>query len=327
MGLLVGTIDGEYECGNAYSEGQRRSPEKYEMIPDHSPLSVRLTVETMAGVTAAFVVSPFVSIIDKAITTNASGVEPLVPAVKNGLKTLFFRPIYFLKQPSFLFIWGVFSGTYAVANNVEALCGRDISVPSLGTKLPTSSHSASEQSSYAEQSNQIKPLYPKFLCTAFTNVTLSVAKDYAFARMFGKGPMKPMSRTSLGIFAIRDSMTILASFTLPPMIAEELVNKMAFTSKNAEITAQLLAPVSMQILSTPLHILGLDLYNKSSRDVKFSERLMFIKQEYLKTLMARVSRIFPAFGIGGVLNKQLRRQGHAFIHNFSVYNRCKSSYM
>jgi len=257
MGLLVGTIDDEYE-----------------VIPDNSPLSVRLTVETMAGITAAFVVSPFVSIIDKAITTNASGVEPLVPAVKNGLKTMLFRPIYFLKQPSFLLIWGVFSSTYAVANNVEALCGR----------------------------NQIDPLYPKFVCSAATNVTLSVAKDYAFARMFGKGTMKPMSSTSLGIFATRDSMTILASFTLPPIIAGELVNKMAFTPKHADITAQLLAPVSMQILSTPLHIFGLDLYNKSGSNVKFSERLMFIKQEYLKTLMARVSRIFPAFGIGGVLH-------------------------
>jgi len=271
MGLLVGTIDGEYE-----------------IVPDHSPLHVRVAVETLSGVTSAFVVSPFVSIIDKAITTNASGVEPLIPAVKNGLKTLLFRPIYFLKQPSFLFIWGVFSGTYAVANNVEALCGR----------------------------NQIESLYPKFACSAATNVTLSVAKDYAFARMFGIGPIKPMPSSSLGLFATRDSMTILASFTLPPIIARELVSKMAFTSKNADITAQLLAPVSMQILSTPLHILGLDLYNKSSRDVKFTERLMFIKQEYLKTLMARVSRIFPAFGIGGVLNKRLRRQGHEFIHSF-----------
>ena len=273
MGLLVGTIDGEYE-----------------IIPDKSPLYVRLTVETISGITTALLVSPFVSIIDKSITTNASGIEPLVPAVKNGLKTLFLRPIYFLKQPSFLLIWGVFSSTYVVANNVEALCGR----------------------------NNIDPLHPKFLCSAVTNVSASVAKDYAFARMFGKGPVKPMSRTSLGLFATRDSMTILASFTLPNLIAKKLVNNMAFTSKNADITSQLLAPVSIQIFSTPLHIYGLDLYNRTGNDVKFAERLTFIKQEYLKTLMARVSRIFPAFGIGGVVNKQLRKQGHFFIHNLPV---------
>jgi len=265
----VGTIDGEYE-----------------IIPDKSPLSVRLTVETMSGITTALLVSPFVSIIDKAITTNASGIEPLVPAVKNGLKTFLFRPIYFLKQPSFLFIWGVFSSTYVVANNVEALCGR----------------------------NNINPLYPKFFCSAVTNVTASVAKDYAFARMFGKGPVKPMPYTSLGLFATRDSMTILASFTLPHLIAEKLTKNMAFTSKNADITSQLLAPVSIQILSTPLHILGLDIYNRHGSDVKFYDRLTFMKQEYLKTLMARVSRIFPAFGIGGVVNKQLRKQGHTYIH-------------
>ena len=246
--------------------------------------------------TAALAVSPLVSIIDKAITTNASGLEPLVPAVVNGLKTFFFRPVYFLKQPSFLLIWGVFSGTYAVANTVESLAGR----------------------------SEIDPLYPKFLCSAITNVSLSVAKDYAFARMFGKGPIKPMPRTSLGIFATRDSMTILASFTLPPIIAGELVNKLAFTPKNADITAQLIAPVSMQIFSSPLHIFGLDLYNKAGSDVKLSERLLFIKQEYLKTLMARMSRIFPAFGIGGVLNKQLKRQGHEFIHKLYPYKSSQS---
>ena len=275
----VGTIDGEHE-----------------IVPDHSPLPVRLAVEAAAGITAALAVSPLVSIIDKAITTNASGLEPLVPAVQNGLKTFFFQPIYFLKQPSFLFIWGVFSGTYAVANTVESIAGR----------------------------SEIDPLYPKFLCSATTNVSLSVAKDYAFARMFGKGPIKPMPRTSLGIFATRDSMTILASFTLPPIIAGQLVNQMAFTPKNADITAQLIAPVSMQILSTPLHIFGLDLYNKARSDVKLSDRLLFIKQEYFKTLLARMSRIFPAFGIGGVLNKHLKRQGHEFIHKLYPYKSSQS---
>jgi hypothetical protein len=57
--------------------------------------------------------------VDKAIVSNASGVEPLVPCLINGIKTFFTNPVYFVKQPSFLLIWGVYGGTYIVANSIE----------------------------------------------------------------------------------------------------------------------------------------------------------------------------------------------------------------
>lgn len=40
--------------------------------------------------------------------------------------------------------------------------------------------------------------YPKFVASSFTNVTLSVLKDKAFAAMFGKGDPRPMSYKSMG---------------------------------------------------------------------------------------------------------------------------------
>ncbi len=140
------------------------------------------------------------------------------------------------------------------------------------------------------------------------NVTLSVLKDKAFARMFGKGDPRPMPTMSLGLFGTRDSMTILASFSLPGLISQRLQDDFKISKLTADTSAQLVTPVSMQILSTPLHLLGLDLYNRSG--VSGADRIAFIKQEYVKTVLARMARIFPAFGIGGVVNKYVRNSGN-----------------
>ena len=120
-----------------------------------------------------------------------------------------------------------------------------------------------------------------------------------------------MPYSCFGFFAGRDSMTILASFSLPGLIAKKLETDFAVNSKKADVAAQLITPVSMQIFSTPLHLAGLDLYNRSG--VTFFERLSFISQEYTKTTLARMARIFPAFGIGGVVNKKIRAYGRRWI--------------
>eukprot|EP01031_Cornospumella_fuschlensis_P039923 gene39923-48615_t len=237
---------------------------------DCSPLWARVTVESLAATLSAFTVAPAISIADKAIVSNASGLEPLVPSLLNGVKTLFTKPIYFLKQPSFLMILGVYSGTYIVANNIEAICQR-------------------------EKQN---PFYPKFIGSSIANVTLSVLKDKAFARMFGTGSPRPMPVSSLGLFAFRDSMTILASFSLPGLISVRLQHDLQLNKTFSDTASQLVTPCAMQVFSTPLHLLGLDFYNRSNASTL--ERKEFILREYVKTTLARIARIFPAYGIGGV---------------------------
>ena len=207
----------------------------------------------------------------------------LLPCLINGVKTFFFNPVYFVRQPSFLFIWGVYGGTYVIANSIEAICER----------------------------NHHSSFYPKFIGSSAANVSFSIIKDRAFARMFGKGGPRPMPYACFGLFAGRDSMTILASFSLPSLIARRLETDFAVNSKKADLAAQLITPVSMQIVSTPFHLAGLDLYNRSG--VTFMERLTFISQEYTKTTLARMARIFPAFGIGGVVNKKIRAYGRKWI--------------
>ena len=50
-----------------------------------------------------------------------------------------------------------------------------------------------------------------------------------------------------------------------------------------------------------------------------NEQREFIKKEYVKTTLARMSRIFPAFGIGGVVNKYVRKIGNE--HLREVYGK------
>jgi hypothetical protein len=40
------------------------------------------------------------------------------------------------------------------------------------------------------------------------------------------------------------------------------------------------------------------------------DRIAFIEREYVKTTLARMARIFPAFGVGGVVNKYVRNSGN-----------------
>ena len=40
--------------------------------------------------------------------------------------------------------------------------------------------------------------------------------------------------------------------------------------------------------------------------------LISVMREYFKTAMARIARILPAFGIGGIINKDLRTRAKAY---------------
>lgn len=66
----------------------------------------------------------------------------------------------------------------------------------------------------------------------------------------------------------------------------------------------MLAPAAIQLFSTPLHLLGLDLYNRP----RGAERAKKVARDWLKSSAARMGRIVPAFGVGGVVNSRVRRE-------------------
>ena len=158
----------------------------------------------------------------------------------------------------------------------------------------------------------VSPTTTKFLATSTTNMSLSLVKDAQFTRLFGAAVSspRPVPTPSFALFAIRDSMTIFASFNLPSIIAPSLpVGEMwEKTVMSKMSTAQFLAPAVVQIASTPLHLLGLDLYNRPSGESKvaWQSRASKIWKDWAKSTGMRMARIVPAFGIGGVINASVR---------------------
>ena len=113
-------------------------------------------------------------------------------------------------------------------------------------------------------------------------------------------------------------MTIFASFNLPPLIAPMLPDKFFFSSSEAVVekhisrasAAQFLAPAAIQLISTPLHLLGLDLYNRPAQGHRhvpsFKARFAVVRRDWLSCSFARMGRIVPAFGVGGIVNREVR---------------------
>ena len=140
-------------------------------------------------------------------------------------------------------------------------------------------------------------------------MSLSLYKDSQFAKMFGppggSAIKRAIPKASYALFAFRDSLTIFASFNLPPLVAPRLPEEVEKVMGRASL-AQLLAPAAVQVISTPLHLWGLDLYNRPT--AKWGERVRKMGKDWAGSTAARMGRIVPAFGFGGVINAKVRRK-------------------
>ena len=149
-------------------------------------------------------------------------------------------------------------------------------------------------------------------------MSLCLLKDSQFTRMFGaargRGAAAALTvpPSSYALFALRDSLTIFASFNLPPIIAPllPLSGEVEKQVSRANV-AQFLAPAGIQLLSTPLHLWGLDLYNRPTgaggSAIGMASRVRRVGRDWLGSSAARMARVVPAFGIGGVVNAGVRR--------------------
>ncbi|CEG38829.1 uncharacterized protein PHALS_08880 [Plasmopara halstedii] len=236
----------------------------------------RLVIDTVAAIAASLGVAPFITIVDRAIIENASGARPLGRGLKELSIDFLKNPLRFIGKREFHLIFGLYTATYATANIVDSVC------------------------ELADTDSQM----PKFFGTTAVNMSLCIAKDRAFARMFGVIAPGAFPLASIGLFAVRDSLTCGASFNAPKVLAKKLEDNQLMEKSSASTFAQLICPAAVQFVSTPLHLLGLDLYNNKGHAV--TQRIGFIQREYVKSVLARIGRIGPAFGIGGVGNSYVR---------------------
>lgn len=244
--------------------------------PDPVKLAKQLVADAAAAMAASLGVAPFITIVDRAIIENASGARALSRGLKELSVEFLKHPLRFVGKREFHLIFGLYTATYVTANVVDSVC------------------------EYAETDNQM----PKFFGVTAVNMSLCIAKDRAFARMFGVIAPGAFPLASIGLFAIRDSLTCGASFNAPKVLAKTIEEKGLMERSGANTFAQLLCPAAVQFVSTPLHLLGLDLYNNKGHAI--GRRVNFIQREYVKSVLARVGRIGPAFGIGGVGNNYFR---------------------
>ncbi|KAJ3068889.1 hypothetical protein HDU98_008007 [Podochytrium sp. JEL0797] len=164
----------------------------------------------------------------------------MATSLKEGFTMLATKPVLFVRQPAFLAVFLVYSGTYVTANSVESVC--------LNAKMD--------------------PTMPKFLSSTIVNISLCVWKDRKLAGWFGQGPARPFPRISYGLFTVRDSLTVAAAFTLPPIISKVLQGPEIGASKAfSDTLCQLGLPCAVQLVSTPIHLWGLNIYNRPHASV------------------------------------------------------------
>lgn len=137
-------------------------------------------------------------------------------------------------------------------------------------------------------------------------MSTAMAKDYAFARMYGVTAPRAAPLGMFGGFFVRDLISMAFFFTLPPLLSAELQAR-GTERAAADVGAQLLLPVVVQPLNSPWHLIGLDMYNAPVATL--GERWRRIRAELPVTVAARAARIVP-FGVGGVANAKLRSWGH-----------------
>lgn len=225
--------------------------------------------------------------------TSASISASLLTATKAAL----LRPHSFLLSRPFLLIFSLYYSTYFTANAIDTLT------------------STAEN----KKAGNVTSGPTKFAATSAVNMSMCVYKDSQFAKMFGASTSSSSAaripRLSYALFACRDSLTIFASFNLPTIIAPRLAelppgvkerfSRILSTESGRTNTAQFLAPAAMQVFSTPLHLLGLDLFNRQGK-LGFSERAFQVTKNWAVCTFARMGRIIPAFGVGGVVNANTR---------------------
>jgi hypothetical protein len=226
---------------------------------------------------------------------NASGRQTLAASLKKSLRDLLLRPQNLLLSKPFALIFMVYGGTYLTANTLDTFVST------------TQNRPATYVTSGAG----------KFFASSSANIGLCIYKDQVFTRLFGpRGAVpRPVPLPSYLLFTIRDCMTIFASFNVPSLLGPVLTKHLGDEVEkyaSGQTIAQFLAPAVVQSVSTPLHLLGLDIYNRPAATATtagpaWRSRWEMVCKNWAISAAARVGRIVPAFGFGGVVNVKMRR--------------------
>jgi hypothetical protein len=242
---------------------------------ENSSLYYKLFVDFTAATIAGCLATPFVSIIDKAIVKSTANKTKLSNNFFNEVKQIK-RPNIFFRSPQFLMVWGVYSATYLTANWSDTL---------------------TTEFKFNENEKELT----KLGSTTTVNMIACILKDKAFAINYGINPISTFPIISYNLFLARDILSIGSSFTLPKYISQKIFDE---TGHNYETETQLILPGIFQFITTPIHLLSLDYYNRPN--VTFKNRMIYTSEFYKSSVFARVLRLSWSFGLGGVANTKIK---------------------
>ena len=177
-----------------------------------------------------------------------------------------------------------------------------------------------------------------FLATTAVNVPLGIWKDIRYAQLFSHNstvdtrkpitasPKLPISspitatvpvpsprcmpRSVAGVFLARDAIALFGSFTMAPRLATAIPDSLISNIHAKAAVSQLTVPILTQLVATPVHLLGLDLYQRQEKGVTLSNRVASIGPGLGGRRIIKKLRILPAFGFGVLANQELRSLFH-----------------
>ena len=263
-------------------------------------LGEKILGDVAIGSGVTFSVVPFLTVVDTAIVRAAAGTHTMLSSGMESAATMVRNPVAYLKSPAFLLMWMTYAATYSTANSLKTIMEhREYYKEDRGSRKIGDS-SASHNSRMTV-----------FLGTSIVNSGASLMKDRAYAKMFGTaGAAASVPLISLGLWATRDFMVVGSSFVLPDILSKHLQDEYNMHRGDAQKLSQLTLPVMTQFLVGPIQLLGLDFYNRPLTNMPFRDavvaRTRFLVMGFTSIVTARILRIAPGYGIGGVLNTNFR---------------------
>ena len=230
------------------------------------------------GFAAATVVSmPLamgVTVFDRSVIQFANGSVPsLSRALMLGFKNVLRSPVACMIGRDNLAVFSVYGSTYIAKNSAE-----------IGANY-----------------YNVDKFWYVFFCSTSVNTVAGILKDRYLARMFGKGPtVFPFN--SYVNFVARDSVIVGASFNGPTLVSPWLQRATKWSKDVCDVVAQLACPAAAQIIGTPLHMLGLDYYNRQ-QPVSLGVRIADAIRSSMGPIGARMCRQCYVFGFGGLAVK------------------------
>jgi hypothetical protein len=294
MASSMSVVNNEHSNSNPINENLPILAKQDFLPPQDLCMNLIGDVIVACGVTLG--IAPFMSVIDKSIVQRAAATHTIVQSCAQSITAMIRNPVEFVKSPMFLMMWGVYAATYTTANSLKTIL---------------------EYQDNQKSDNMCSDSMPRigtfsvFALTTSVNSTSTMYKDRFYARHFGttKTAAK-MPLITYGLWGARDCMVIGSSFILPGHMSDILERNTNLDRVTSLQISQLTCPVLTQLVAGPTQLLGLDFYNRPLTDLSYRaaivERMRFQYSNFTSIVGARIARIAPAYGIGGVCNTHFR---------------------